>query len=207
MRHVCNVSLVGLGISWLASCNPAVSDTSPYDSLRTCTPENVVLLQEELSTFDGCERLDGSLTLRNELPDRSNLRSVVVITGNLGGGGYNGDPLTLDGLDSLEVVEGVVSFLEDNLGDFSGVPKLRSVGTFRVELVPMLEDFRGLESLREVHGTFRVTHNPTLHSLAGLEGLEHVHGDLTIRGNPELPAAEIDALLEHVKVDGEITVM
>jgi hypothetical protein len=184
-----------------------VSDASRYENLRTCTPEGGTVQQEELSAFDGCERLDGTLTLRHELPDRTNLRSIVVITGNLGGGGYNGDPLTLDGLDSLEVVEGGFSFFEDNLGDYSGVPKLRSVGSFRAEAVPMLEDFRGLESLREVRGNFRVTYNPTLRSLSGLEGLEHVGGDLRIGENPQLPAAEIDALLEHVKVDGEITVI
>ncbi len=195
---------LGLAAFALAGCNPSVSDSESYDNLKTCTPENGSLKQEELSTFDGCERLDGSLVLRDGFPDRTNLRSVVVITGNFNGGGYVGDPLTVEGLDSLEVVEGQFGFLEDNLGDFAGVPKLRSVGSFRAELVPSLEDFRGLKNLREVHGTFRVAHNPELRSLAGLEGLEHIHGDLTIRGNPLLPPEEIEALLERVTVDGEV---
>lgn len=194
----------GLAAYALAGCNPAVSDAGAYDNLRTCTPENTTLKQEELSTFDGCERLDGSLVLRNGFPDRTNLRSIVVITGNFNGGGFVGDPLTVEGLDSLEVVEGHFGFLQDNLGDFAGVPKLRSVGGFRAELVPDLEDFRGLENLREAHGTFRVAGNPKLRSLAGLEGLEHIHGDLTIRGNPLLPPEEIEALLDRVTVDGEI---
>ena len=188
----------------LAGCNPAVSDAGSYDNLRTCTPENGSLKQEELSTFDGCERLDGSLVLRNGFPDRTNLRSVVVITGSLGAGGYVGEPVTLEGLDSLEVVEGGFRFLEDNLGDFAGVPKLRTVGGFGAEVVPSLEDFRGLENLREVHGGFRVAYNPQLRSLAGLEGLEHIHGDLTIRGNPLLAPEEIEALIDRVKVDGEV---
>ena len=190
----------------LAGCNPAVSDAGSYDNLRTCTPENGSLKQEELSTFDGCERLDGSLVLRDGFPDRTNLRSVVVITGSLGAGGYVGEPVTLEGLDSLEVVEGGFRFLEDNLGDFAGVPKLRSVGSFRAEIVPSLEDLRGLENLREVHGRFRVSYNPNLRSLAGLEGLEHIHGDLTIAENPLLPPAEVEAFLERVTVDGEVEV-
>ena len=205
MRVFCRICTLGLGVYALAGCNPSVSETPSYDNLRTCTPENGSLQQEQLSTFEGCERLDGSLVLRNGFPDRSNLRSIVVITGNLNGGGYVAEPLTLEGLDSLEVVEGGFGFFEDNLGNFSGVPKLRSVGTFRAELVPALEDFRGLENLREVHGTFRVTYNPKLRSFAGLEGLEHVHGDLTIGENPLLPPEEIEGLLERVKVDGEVS--
>lgn len=195
---------LGLAAYALAGCNAAVSDAGSYDNLRTCTPESGSLKQEELSTFGGCERLDGSLVLRDGFPDRTNLKSIVVITGNLNGGGYVGDPLTVEGLDSLEVVEGHFGFLEDNLGDFAGVPELRTVNGFRLESVPSVEDFRGLENLREVHGTFRVAHNPQLRSLAGLEGLEHIHGDLTIRGNPLVPAEEIEALLARVKVDGEV---
>jgi hypothetical protein len=204
MRYFYSVCWVGLGVLALAGCNPAVSDR--YENLKTCTPGNVVLKQEELSTFDGCERLDGSLTLLNEFPDRTNLQSIVVITGNLNGGGYNADPLTLDGLDSLEVVEGGFTFFEDNLGDYSGVPKLRSVGSFRAALIPELEDFRGLENLREVHGSFSITNNPELRSLSGLEGLEHVGGDLRIGENPQLPPEEIETLLERVTVDGEVSV-
>ena len=206
IRQVCRVCSLGVGIFALAGCNPSVSDSSSYDDLRTCTPESGSLQQDELSTFDGCERLDGHVTLRNGFPDRRNLRSIVVITGNLGGGGYVGESLSLEGFDSLEVVEGNLSFLEDNLVDYSGVPNLRRVGGFNAMAVPELEDFRGLENLREVLGPFRVTYNPKLRSLAGLEGLERVHGDLSIGENPELPAAEVEALLEHVTVDGEITV-
>jgi len=204
MRRFRRSCALGLAAYALAGCNPSVSDTGSYDNLRTCTPQSGSLQQEELSTFEGCERLDGHLVLRNGFPDRTNLKSVVVITGSFGAGGYVGEPVTLEGLDSLEVVEDGFSFIEDNLGDFAGVPKLRSVGSFRAELVPSLEDFRGLENLREVHGIFRVAHNPELRSFAGLEGLEHIHGDLTIRGNPLLPPEEIEALLERVTVDGEV---
>ena len=204
MKRFCRTCALGLAAYALAGCNPAVSDTGSYDNLRTCTPENITLKQEELSTFDGCERLDGSLVLRNGFPDRTNLRSIVVITGNFNGGGYVGEPLSVEGLDSLEVVEGHFGFFEDNLGDFAGVPKLRTVGGFGAEVVPSLEDFRGLENLREVHGGFRVAYNPQLRSLAGLEGLEHIHGDLTIRGNPLLAPEEIEALIDRVKVDGEV---
>ena len=203
MKQLC---ALGLAAFAAAGCNPSVSDTGSYDNLRTCTPQSGLLQQEELSTFDGCERLDGSLVLQYGFPDRTNMKSIAVITGSLNGGGYVGDPLTLEGLDSLEIVEGELGFIEDNLGDFAGVPKLRNVGGFRAQSVPSIEDFRGLENLREVHGRFRVAYNPKLRSFAGLEGLEHIHGDLTIAENPLLPPAEVEAFLECVTVDGEVEV-
>ena len=206
MRRFCSRCVLALAAYALAGCNPSVSDAGAYDNLRTCTPQSGSLQQEELSTFGGCERLDGHLVLRNGFPDRTNLRSIVVITGNFNGGGYVGEPLTVQGLDSLEVVEGQFGFFEDNLGDFTGVPKLRSVGGFRLDSVPSIEDFRGLENLREVHGGFRVGYNPKLHSFAGLEGLEHIHGDVTIAENPLLPPDEVEAFLERVTVDGEVEV-
>lgn len=202
MKKICNVCLLVLGLCSLGACNP--SGESTYENLRTCTPENGSLDQEELTTFDGCQRLDGSIVLRYGFPDRANLASIIVITGNLGAGGYVGDAMSLEGLDSLEVIEGSFHFLEDNLVDYGGVPKLRSVGSFGSHGVPELVDFRGLESLTEVEGNFSVTGNPKLQSLAGLEGLERVHGDVRISDNPLLPEEEVEAFLARVTVDGEV---
>ncbi len=67
-------------------------------------------------------------------------------------------------------------------------------------------DFRGLENLSDIHGTFTITRNPKVQSLAGLEGLQHVHGDVLIGDNPLLPPEDVEALLERVTVDGEISV-
>lgn len=192
----------GLVLLVFAGCSG--SNTSPYENLRTCVAGNGSLDQEELSTFDGCERLEGSIVLRNGFPDRNNLASLVVITGNLGGGGYVGEPVSLEGFDSLEVVEGSLTFLEDNLADYSGVPKLRSVGSFGARGIPALVDFGGLENLTEVRGNLTVTRNPKLQSLEGLEGLQRVHGDVRIGDNPLLPPEEVDALLERVTVDGDV---
>lgn len=201
MKHTRRACFLSIGLLVMA-CNP--SDEAPDDNLRTCTAEDGSLDPEELATFEGCERLDGSIVLSAGFPDRRNLTSLVVITGNLGAGGYVGEPMSLEGLDSLEVVEGGVTFFTDNLIDYSGVPRLRSVGSFGTRSVPELVDFRGLESLSEVRGNFTITSNPKLQSLAGLDGLERVHGDVRIRENPLLPQAEIDAFLERVTVDGEV---
>ncbi len=202
MKKICNVCLLVCGLCSLGACN--ASNESPYENLRTCTPEDGTLDQEELTTFEGCQRLDGTIILRNGFPDRENLASIVVVTGNIAGGGYIGDPLSLEGLDSLEVIEGSFHFLEDNLVDYRGVPRLRRVGRFGTYGVPELVDFRGLESLTEVEGNFSITANPKLQSLAGLEGLERVHGDVRISDNPLLPEEEVEAFLERVTVDGEI---
>lgn len=196
MKHFRKVCLLGLGFCVLTGCNP--SGATPYDNLRTCTAEDGTLDAVELSTFEG------SIVLSDGFPDRSNLNSVVVITGNLGGGGFVGEPLSLEGLNSLEIVEGGVTFVEDNLVDYSGVPRLRSVGSFGARSVPALEGFRGLENLAEVHGNMTTTSNPKLRSLAGLDGLERVHGDVRIRENPLLSPAEIETFLERVRSDGEV---
>ena len=103
-------------------------------------------------------------------------------------------------------MEGSFGFSEDNLSSYAGVPKLWKTGSFGTTFVPELVDFRGLETLREVHGNFEISYNPKVQSLAGLEGLEHISGDVTIGENPELPAAEIDAFLERVTIDGEVEV-
>ncbi len=191
-----------MGSFSLGACT--ASNESIYEDLRTYAPEDGSLSQEELTTFNGCQRLDGSIVLRNGFPDRANLASIIVITGNLGAGGYVGDPVSLEGLDSLEVIEGSFHFVEDNLVDYQGIPKLRSVGSFGTRGVPELVDFRGLENLTEVEGSFTITRNPKLQSLAGLEGLERVHGDVRISDNPLLPEEEVEAFLERVTVDGEI---
>ncbi len=202
MAHIDMACCLDVGVQLLMGCG--ASDAAPYHDLRTCTADDGTLDPEELLIFEGCERLDGSIVLRDKFSDRRNLASIVLITGNLNGGGYVGEPLSLEGLDSLEVVEGGFTFFTDNLIDYSGVPKLRSVGSFSTRSVPELEDFRGLENLSEVRGNFTITSNPKLQSLAGLEGLEPAHGDVRIRENPLLPQAEIDALCERVTVDGEV---
>ena len=51
MRVFCRICTLGLGVYALAGCNPSVSETQSYDNLRTCTPENGSLQQEQLSTF------------------------------------------------------------------------------------------------------------------------------------------------------------
>jgi hypothetical protein len=198
--------LFGLVLCAVVSCGETTSSGQSAEELRTCTPTDGSLDQEDLSSFDGCQRLDGSIVLRHALSDRTNLGTIVVVTRNVVGGGYVGDPLKLEGLDSLEVIEGAFGFFVDNLQSFSGVPKLRSVGSFQAVEVPQVEDFRGLESLREVHGHLDISFNPKLRSLEGLESLERVHGDLTINDNPLLPASEVDALLERVTVDGDVGV-
>ncbi|MCR9166264.1 MAG: hypothetical protein ACE37F_06445 [Nannocystaceae bacterium] len=156
--------------------------------------------------FEGCQRLEGSIVLSDGFPERTNFSSIIVIAGNVGGGGYSGDPLSLEGLDSLEVVEGSLAFVEDNLVDYTGVPNLRSVGGLSARGVPELRDFRGLENLTEVGGTLTITRNPKVESLEGLERLQHVRGDVLIGDNPLLPPEDVETLLRRVTVDGEVNV-
>ena len=206
MKELRRCRRLGLGLFAVIGCSPAVDETPSYDHLRTCTPESGSLQPEELESFEGCQRLDGSVVLRYGFEDRTNFESIVVITGNLNAGGVGLDSVTLDGFDALEVVEGSFGFSEDNLRSYAGVPKLWKTGGFGTTFVPELVDFRGLETLREVHGNFDISYNPKVRSLAGLEGLEHVYGDVRFAENPELPATEIDAFLERVTIDGEVEV-
>lgn len=207
MKHSCKLFVLGIGLlASFAGCRSVIDEMPSYDELKTCTPENGVLKPEELPMFAGCQRLDGSVVLGDGFPDRSSFRSIVVITGNLNAGGMGLDSVTLEGFESLEIVEGQFGFNEDNLRSYAGVPKLWRAGGFSTTFVPELLDFRGLEGLREVQGNFTISYNPKVQSLAGLEGLERVYGDVRIGENPELPASEIDAFLDRVTVDGEVLV-
>ncbi|MCB9666100.1 MAG: hypothetical protein H6732_18475 [Alphaproteobacteria bacterium] len=134
----------------------------------------------------GCTRFRGSITVADAFGDE------------------------LAPLDTLRRVDGELTiFRNHGLTDLRALGRLEQVGgALTVRLDDSDGAFRslaGLERLREV-GALDVDGNPWLASLDGLSCLEVVHGPVHFRENPLLPREEIDALLAHVEVEGEVTV-
>lgn len=165
--------------------------------------------QANLDALEGCEVLRGSLSLDAPVLDRdppisdlSPLASLRVIEGVLGCG-FNPDLETLEGLERLEVVDGL-TFQGCGLRSFSALRNLRDLGRRDVSIEDMenLTDLRGFGGVRVVGRTLRIVSNPNLTSLDGLEALERVEGRLSIALNPRLPQSEIDELRSRVEVLG-----
>lgn len=119
-------------------------------------------------------------------------------------------PDVLTPLGTVVRVDGTLTVFRNHvLSDLRGLERLQSVGgELSIRLDDTVDTFAsvdGLECLREVGG-LRLEFNPGLRSLAGLAALEVVHGDVHIEGNRSLPPAEIEALLERVRVEGDIVV-
>ena len=113
----------------------------------------------------------------------------------------------LEGLSGLQRVETAV--LLDQHPVLTDVSGLRNLVDFEGSLaIDRSEKLRHLDGLEQIHtlSLLRLADNPVLESLDGLAGLEHVTGDIELVGNPMLTTAEIDELLAHVVVDGEVVI-
>lgn len=164
--------------------------------------------QANLDALEGCEILRGNLHLTAPVLDRdppisdlSPLASLRVVEGGIGCG-HNPDLETLDGLERLEVVDGLSFQGCDGLRSLSALRSLRDLGRRDVSIESMehLTDLRGFEGIRVVGRNLRIVSNPNLTSLDGLEALERVEGRLSIALNPRLPQSEIDELRSRVEV-------
>jgi hypothetical protein len=100
-------------------------------------------------------------------------------------------------------------FRNHALEDLRDLANLESVGgMFSIRIDDsdgLFTSVDGLSSLCEV-GSLQLDFNRWLQRLDGLSALEVVRGDVQITGNAELSSAEIDALLDRVRVEGAIEV-
>lgn len=111
----------------------------------------------------------------------------------------------LDGLSGLERVEtGILVTDHALLRNVRGLRNLVDFdGVLRIDRAGELRDLEGLEQIHTL-SSLTLVENPILASLDALAGFEHVTGDVELRDNPVLSSAEIDELLTHVVVDGEV---
>ena len=188
--------------------------------------------RSELETLEGLECLEqvGDLHILGppSLRDVSSLRNARL-SGELLVSGTT-ELASLDGLQTFSAARAVGILENMQLADLEGLSGLERV---EVEVLlyrnPLLTDVEGLrnlvdfegalaiersgklrtlEGLEQIHTLSSLTllENPVLESLDGLAGLEHVTGDVELRDNAMLSTEEIDELLAHVVVDGEVIV-
>ena len=178
-------------------------------SLTYCEPEDGISFQEgeDLQAHADCELLGGSMTLRPWLDEEAaHLVELRVVEGNIGGPGFRSDAFSVTHFNRLEVIEGSLRFLSDEVISLEGLTALRRIdGRLSLRMVPALRDFRGLQNLRAV-GELLIVHNDVLESLDGLSGLTHVRGDVTIRGNPRLSQDEVEAFVDRLQIGGEVKI-
>jgi Receptor L domain len=143
----------------------------------------VIQTADDAARFAGCTTINGDLQIANS-------------------------PLSdLTALESLRNVSGALTVANNSeLGDFTGLEQLTSVGTLSVHDNAALTDFSGLSALRNAE-VVEIRRNPALSSVSGLEGLTRVEklelvddavfdtaglsglrevGELTIAANPRL---------------------
>ena len=173
--------------------------------LTVCEPTYEVSPNDALSGLSGCQVIEGSVSLTfasvealpQALSEIREIRGLLVLR--------EVDQLrSLEPLNELRLVTQRV--LLDHLPHLTSLGALSHLtvveGEFSISATG-LTSLEGLESLRRVGG-LRLNSNRDLVSLKGLEGLEHIAGDLSIHGTP-VPMEQIDALLERIRLDGEVS--
>jgi hypothetical protein len=174
----------------MAPPSPRPVRPPPDEPLRRCergdtVGDTNVSSYEELEELEGCERVNGSLTLSGfQAPDLLPLARLRVVTGVL--------ELGVDGpLTGLESLESVGSLVLSNitasslapLGNLTDISAGRE-GYISISFAHSLSNLTGLGSAL-TSGRIEIRDNPRLTSLAGLrfpQGLE----ELSIANTPEL---------------------
>ena len=162
---------------------------SPPDEIICGEPDQVLTLTlpGAVEQVEGCTRFRGGI----HLPDASR-------------------PDRLAPLHALRRLDGRFTIFRNHaLEDLRDLANLESVGgMFSIRIDDsdgLFTSVDGLSSLCEV-GSLQLDFNRWLQRLDGLSALEVVRGDVQITGNAELSSAEIDALLDRVRVEGAIEV-
>ncbi|MEM9191443.1 MAG: hypothetical protein AAGF12_19885 [Myxococcota bacterium] len=204
----CSESRTPDDITFDAAGDREVRDAPPdVDELVVCgDPDSLTTPldpDERRAFFDGCERFLGSVSFS----DRPVVSPEIYRT--------------------VQIIEGFVNFLRNNeLRSMDGFDSLRVVeGRFVIRNAPVLTDLRALGNLERIGGRLELESNWALESLEGLQrlesigaltwinggevspleltGLREIRGDVRIRS---VPRADVEAFLSQVRVDGEIDV-
>lgn len=181
-RLSAGVLAFGVGCGRAADATSLGSAGSPYDgpdagrpsdagASTACGPDGVlrgdftVRTQAELDGWRGCQRLEGSLTVRVPADaDTTPLSTLHTITGRLTVlGEEQPAPRVLDGFRGLEVA-GEITLSGLTLADLSGFSTLRQLVAADGSEVAVGED--------APKGGLRITTSQGLTSLAGLDALE-----------------------------------
>ncbi len=128
----------------------------------------VVTTSDELAELEGCEIIDGDLTIAET--DIADLMPLAALT----------------------EVTGVLSFRSNpSLASLAALSNLTSVFTLTIESNPALVNLSGLMSLATIPNSLTMTGNNGLRDLSTLNGLTGIGGTININNNPVLCQVQV----------------
>ena len=161
------------------SDNPAMVRIEGLSALRTAGPMTLSGLPlTNLRGLESLEEVGGDLVLErlDALESMQGLSSLDFVDGNFSvtfTGAHD-----FSGLDAIRRVRSAL-VLMDSSASLDGLDSLSTVGgTVRLERVDRLRDLAGLSGLTEIGGHLRIEDAPTLNSLTGMTALRNITGSV-----------------------------
>lgn len=191
---------------------PDITDLRFLNTITNIDGSLNILDNDNLTTLDGLENITdvgGWLRIGNhdEWPWGNNaLKSIssLVSLKRVGGGciiGNNSTLTSLEGLDSLELIGGDLTIVNNPLKDLSGLGSLDSInGDLEITFNPSLKTFNGVEELLYIGGYFEATYNDSLLNMTGMENIVNIPMHMVVIGNQQLN--DLSGLDNLVQVQG-----
>ncbi len=125
----------------------------------------------------------------SEITDLTPLSSITAIDGNVEIQS-NLDLMTLNGLNSIEIITGSLVVQNTGMNNLAGLANLSSVFNFSILQNPNLVNFIGFELITSTQWFTQISHNPNLTSLTGLNNLQSTGATFYIDNNISLVSIE-----------------
>lgn len=158
----------------------------------------------DLSPLHALEEITGSLRIEDTttLPSLAGLESLRIIGADLG---IRGSTLvSLDGLNGLSAVEGLVIEDTESLQDLSALAAVSGLSRNLVLTNSNLESLAALNGLTEVRGYLNIQNAASLSSLSGLEHVSYVGKTLFIVQCPRIE--DLDGLAGLLTVKESVSI-
>ncbi|MEZ4955021.1 MAG: CARDB domain-containing protein [Saprospiraceae bacterium] len=187
------------------------STAPPTNGPIICAGSVILESQAEVDAFQGCEIIEGQLTIRSpfgingassDITDLTPLLSITKVTGVIVI--QNNDSLfNLIGLDNITSSNGIVVQSCENINSIQALSGISGeVNVIKISGNPSLTNIDGLEGITKTHNTAEIDNNSTLQNLNGLSGLVEVNDvHLFIHTNPLLTDIQGLSNLTHINTD------
>jgi hypothetical protein len=187
------------------------STAPPTNGPIICAGSVILESQAEVDAFQGCEIIEGQLTIRSpfgtngassDITDLTPLLSITKVTGVIVI--QNNDSLiNLTGLDNITASNGIVVQSCENINSIQALSGISGeVNVIKISGNPSLTNIDGLEGITKTHNTAEIDNNSTLQNLNGLSGLVEVNDvHLFIHTNPLLTDIQGLSNLTHINTD------
>ena len=141
--------------------------SEPCDT-SICQGDVILSTQAEVDAFCGCTVIEGDLL-------------IGVINSS-----QKSDINNLGPLNSLEKVDSIVSIINTNLIDLTGLNQLKEAYTIGIIQNDVLKSLHGLEQVEKIEETLSIANNNNLEEINALSNLSEVGGQLNIQDNERL---------------------